>query len=225
MIGKYGIPADERYLYFWMLCRVYRIGREDGFVEVWTEPVAVETWKRMRESGGTPALPAGGALPADAVWERTQNGVAMTLYDVLCYGKDDAAATGDFINLDSLVTLISATGNPGGNLLARYVKQLDPHPAELERALAGLGGFPEGKADISYEMPLFEFMNIRFQLWHADDEFPAMTQIYVDKGILTYMHFETVWYLMHHYMDLLTEETKKQISGYNHEKTASDLLY
>ncbi|MBQ1332437.1 MAG: DUF3786 domain-containing protein, partial [Lachnospiraceae bacterium] len=134
------------------------------------------------------------------------------LYDVLCYAKDDAAATGEFINLNSLVTLISAAGNPGGGMMSKYTKLLDEHPDELAQVLAAMGGVPQGKADVSYEMPVFDFMNVRFQLWHADEDFPAMAEIYVDKGILSYMHYETVWYLMMHYMMMLDRGLREKLS-------------
>ncbi|MBR0107260.1 MAG: DUF3786 domain-containing protein [Lachnospiraceae bacterium] len=212
MIRKYGLPSDETYLYFWMLCRVYRITREEGFVEEYRMPVSPEAWAGMRAQGSTPAWPGCGEATGGDAWRRASNGVAMTLYDVLCYAKDDAAATGEFINLNSLVTLISAAGNPGGGMMSKYTKLLDEHPDELAQVLAAMGGVPQGKADVSYEMPVFDFMNVRFQLWHADDEFPAMTEIFVDKGILSYMHYETVWYLMMHYMMTIDRGLREKLS-------------
>ena len=228
MIRNYGLPADENYLYCWLLCRLYRIGRTDGYVEVYHHPVSLGEWMNLRTQGSVSEWPqpgnegnAGDAVDAQSrprdnvenVWTRAQNGVAMTWYDVLCYGKDDAAALEDYINLDSLVTLISAAGNPGGGMMKKYTQPFDAHPEELAQVLTALGGTPQGKADVSYEMPLFDFMNVRLQLWHADEDFPAMVQIYVDKGILSYMHYETVWYLMMHFVELIHWELKRVLSA------------
>ena len=201
MIRKYGLPHNEEYLYFWMLGRIYRISREFGNVEEYTVPVCFANWdifKNAAEYGRAAALD-------EQCWKPADNSAAMTFYDVLCYGKEDAAATKQYINLNSLVNMISAAGNPGGGMYGKYEPYFDSRSAQLEDVLKELDGVPEGKGDIAYEMPLFDFMNVRFQLWHADDEFPASIQIYVDTGILTYMHFETVWYVMGLYLHQIKE--------------------
>ena len=231
MIRHYDLFSDKDWLYFWYLCRIYRIGRKDGYVYERTGHCDLETyqeggWRSLNTSEGGEAVPAsevpagGEEAPASEVpaggesapreendtWHSASNGLAMTFYDILCYGKKDAHSTGDFINLNSLVTMISAAGNPGKGMFQAYEEPFDERSEALEEALIRLGGHQEGKGDIAYEFPLFPFMNIRFQLWHEDEDFPPQIETYVDTGILSFMHFETVWYMMTDFMQRLKEE-------------------
>ena len=202
MIRQYRLKHDGKYLYFWFLSRLYRIEKETGCVE---ELPGLCTREQYRESSAAQLASCG------AEWRRASNELAMTFYDVLCYGKEDAASTGEYINLNSLVTMISAAGNPGKGMFGKYEKPFDEHSSQLEKVLIRLGGRIEGKGDISYELPLFDFMNIRFQLWHADEDFPPSVLVFVDTGILKFMHYETVWYMMHGFMARIEKEIEKEI--------------
>ena len=197
MIRRYSLKHDEKYLYFWFLSFLYRIEKETGYVE---ELPKILTREQYRDRSAQEL-----AFPEDE-WRRAANETAMTFYDILCYGKENAAATGEYINLNSLVTMISAAGNPGDGLFKKYEKRFDENAGLVEKTLIRFGGWKEGKGDIAYEFPLYDFMNIRFQLWHADEDFPASVQIFVDTGILQYMHFETVWYMINDFMNRIAKE-------------------
>ncbi len=199
MIRQYHLKHDEKHLYFWFFSNLYRIEKETGYVE---ERPALMKREQYRERG------AEAFAREDEKWVRAGNELAMTFYDILCYGKDNAAATGEYINLNSLVTMISAAGNPGKGMFQKYEKEFDEQSGVLEKVLIRLGGWKEGKADISYELPLFDFMNVRFQLWHKDEDFPPSIAVFVDTGILQFMHYETVWYMMHGFMFRLEKEMK-----------------
>ena len=72
-----------------------------------------------------------------------------------------------------------------------------------------LGGIKAGKGDVAYEIPLFDFLACRIQFWNSDDEFEATLQVFMDKNILNFMRYETVWYAQSHLMKRLTEELEK----------------
>lgn len=178
-IKGYGLQYDGAYLYMPMLCCMYRISRTSGVVEY--------------QSG------------ADS-WEKAGHNEAMTLYDVLGYGDPDAKASGEYINLDSLVHTISAAGNPGDGFFAREAKKFEGHVEDLRRACESLEGTPCGKGDVAYQMPLFTFMDCRITFYDADDEFPGTLTIFFDTNILKFMHFETTWYAAGVIVSRLAEE-------------------
>jgi len=51
---------------------------------------------------------------------------------------------------------------------------------------------------VAYEIPMFDFLFCRLQFWNSDEEFGPSLQIFLDKNILDYMHYETVWFAVGH---------------------------
>ena len=47
-------------------------------------------------------------------------------------------------------------------------------------------------------------------LFDSDDEFDAQLQIFMDKNVLKFIRYETVWYAVSHLMKRLTEEMENQ---------------
>ena len=54
-----------------------------------------------------------------------------------------------------------------------------------------LGGVPVGKADVGYQLQLFEFLPVRLNFWNSDEEFPASLRLLWDFNLLDFMHYET----------------------------------
>ncbi len=168
LAGKYGTTFDDVFLYIRFIGRDYRIGRDSGVVET--------------------------QLNKGTCWIQAGPGEAMTLYDVFCYGQPLAHPSGEFVNHNSLVHQISASSNPGGGLYINHLRRFEGKSESLKTACEPLGGTFLPKGDVSFELPMFDFLKCRFQYWEADDEFPASIEVFLDKNILQYMHFETTWY-------------------------------
>lgn len=126
---------------------------------------------------------------------------AMTLYDVLCYSKPDCRAAGNFVNLSSLSSIQGGSmQSQGGGLFSKFPERFDGRCPELAAACEALGGVAEGKGDVAYRLPMFDFLPVMLQFWESDDEFPASLQLFADKNILDFMHYETVWFALSHLM-------------------------
>lgn len=134
---------------------------------------------------------------------RTEAGFneTMTLYDVLCGAKKDAALSGELVKVEGLV---NAASTPSGELFAGRALTFSGREQALARACEALGGEAFGKGDVAYRLPLFDFLPVVFQFWSADDEFPASLQLLWDKHTTDFMHFETVWYAAGYVLDRLT---------------------
>ena len=178
--GKYDTDFDDEYLYISFFREQYRIGRNTGTVEAHTESNGnTGISEKVTDNGWTPAGP----------------GETMIFYDLFCYGEDFAKASDSFVNHASLVHQLSATANPGKDMYWHYVRRFEGHVNELKSACEKMGGVPCGKGDAAYELPVFDFMNCRFEFWEADEDFPASIVLFMDANILKFMHFETTWYL------------------------------
>ena len=50
-------------------------------------------------------------------------------------------------------------------------------------------------ADLTFEMPVLPDFSVLLQFWDGDEEFPPKILLLWDKVSLSYLHFETTYYL------------------------------
>ena len=166
MIRRFALDADEEYLCFRFMGNSCRVDRQTGAVECFE----------------------GGAF-READFDE-----AMTVYDLLCWSKPEAAPSGELVNMKSLSGMYSASGPLGTNgFWMKEAKKLD-HQSKLQEALLSLGGEPAAGGDASAVFEVFRGMKVQFTFWNSDEEFDPAIQLYWDKNTLLYMHYETVWY-------------------------------
>ena len=131
---------------------------------------------------------------------------AMTIYDVLCWSKPHCKASGRMVNMGSLSTIQGGSMmHEGDGLFGRYEAEFDQNDEALSAACAKLGGVPGGKGDVAYRIPMFPFLDVMLQYWDSDDEFPASLQLFVDAGIIDFMHYETVWFALSYLLERIRE--------------------
>lgn len=179
MIRKFSLRSDEEYLYIRFCARYYRIGRTTGIVE-WSDD--------------------GFQTCTQGNYEET-----MTIYDVLCYSKPDCKLSGQFAPSSSLKGVVLTQMSAGSLADHEITKYFDEHAELLEQACIAFGGTPEGKGDLSYRIPIFDFLPVRFCFWRSDEEFPAEVRMLWDTNIQSFMHFETIWYAAGHLLERLQQ--------------------
>ncbi len=182
MIEKFSLKHDAEYIYITFLGQKYRIDRTSGNVELLSEDGSA-----LREAGFSETL---------------------SIFDVLCYSKDDCRLAGSYCAVYSLKG-IAYTGGPGKGMFDKYGAMIDKNKNILTDFCERIGGEKTSGGDISYKIDIFDFMPAIIRFWESDDEFPAELKFYWDENILMYMHFETVFYVMGHIGSLLTEFSRK----------------
>lgn len=180
MIQKFGLAHDDDFLYIYFFNRKYRIDRRSGQVS-WSKD-AFQTKE-----------------PADY-------NEAMTIYDVLCYSKDDCHLAHEWANVGNLGGVKGGSLKKGGSFYQSAGEHFAGKTAALGRACEKLGGKKLEKGDVAYELQLFPFLPMVLRFWDADEDFPASLQMLVDKNILDYMHFETLMFALGHLLRRLREE-------------------
>ena len=128
--------------------------------------------------------------------DEADHNAAMTIYDILCYSASHCTPSGELVNMHSLSTLHSGSVTLGGGLFENIAKYFDGSEEKLENALLKLGGEKWGRGDVAYKLPMFDGLYAGVMFWSADDEFPASLSLMVDKNLLQYMHFETMWFAL-----------------------------
>lgn len=179
MIEKFKLKSEEDFLYIKFIGHDYRLNRKNGYLE-WSE----DGFRNCVEADFNEVL---------------------TIYDLLCDSKEHCKASGEYVNLKSMSKIRGSSKSLGDGLFSGSEKRFDHQGTLLSRACEKLGGIEAGKGDVAYEIPLFEFLNCRIQFWNSDEDFEAQMQIFLDKNILDFMRYETIWYAVSHLMKRITE--------------------
>lgn len=165
MVEKYGLSQDADFTYIPFLGILYRISRKTGAVE---------------RLSGEPAI--------EANFEES-----LTIYDILCYAREDASLSGEFCSVMQLEG-IAKSSNPGGFMFSKFSSTLENRTHKLRKVCEALGGTPYPVGEVAYQIPMFDFLPIVLQFWDKDEDFPGQLMIKWDKNNLQYMHFETTFY-------------------------------
>lgn len=179
MIEKFHLPHTPEYLYISFVGRTYRIDRKTGKV-AWQSP---DTDRY---------LPAG-------------FNDSMTLFDVLCYAKDDCRLSGEYVPANEVDGIRQAAAKPSGGMFPGAAAFFTHRCDDLRKSCATLGGVPLDVGDVSYCLPLFTFLPVVLQFWDADDEFEAVLKIMWDRRVIDFMHYETIFYASRYLLDRLKE--------------------
>lgn len=185
MINKFSLRYDEGYIYIVFLLREYRIDRKTGVVE----------WSEDRFST---------SIEADY-------NESMTIYDVLCYSKDDCSLSGNYCTVNMLKGTVKS-GHVGSNMFQESANGFNGKLKELKTVCGILGEKLELTGDVAVKIYPFSFLPVIIQYWEADEEFPANLKFMFDENILDYMHFETIFFMMGHIVKRIQEMMETHFS-------------
>ena len=185
MIKKFSLRNDEGYIYIEFMLREYRIDRKTGVVE-WSEN--------------------GFSTSVEADYNES-----MTIYDILCYSKNDCSLSGNYCPVNMLKGTVKSSG-VGSNMFQKAADGFNGKRKELETVCDILGEKLELKGDVAVKLYPFTFLPVIIQYWEADEEFPANLKFMFDENILDYMHFETIFFMMGHIVKRIQEMMKINFS-------------
>lgn len=128
----------------------------------------------------------------------------MTIFDVLCGSRPGARLSGEFVRVNDLDG-VAKTTYLGGNLFDGSAQAFNHRTQALREACERLGGTPGTVGDVSYTIPLFDFLPVMLQFWDGDEEFGAVLKIMWDRRTLDFMRYETTYYAAGHLLARLRE--------------------
>ena len=169
IIKSWGLQADGDTIYVEFFSQRLKINRKTAEI-----------------SAAEPGLP--GAFPIKSAINES-----MVLFDMLT--RRPAQASGSWASISMLGGIIGQ----GHDRTLRNEPQAAVFAGSCEKlaqACRALGGTPDSKADVGFSIPVLKDLNILFQFWDADDEFPASIKYLFDANALQFMHYETLWYVM-----------------------------
>ncbi len=180
LIRKFQLEADEQWIYLIYLNTPCRIDRETGRVEAYIQ----NAWLECREYS-----------------------TVMTIYDLLCYNKDEnlPELSGQWC---AVGTFIVAGITETETYTAKYARQFDGYLEKLKAACEKLGGVlqpPMAGADLTCRFQTTDFFPVLLQFWEGDEEFPPKLLILWDRNTDRFLHFETTFYLQGDLLDRLAK--------------------
>lgn len=170
----------------------FHLGHDDGFLYI---RFLARDYRIGRATGRVERLPEG----VHAGFNET-----LTIFDVLCESKPDCRLSGEFVRVNDLDG-VPKTARLGGNLFNGSAKAFAHRAGALKTACERLGGTAGSVGDVSYQIPMFDFLPVTLQFWDADDEFDAVLKIMWDRRTLDFMRYETTWYAAGHLLDRLEQ--------------------
>ncbi len=174
LIKKHNLSFDEDFLYTELFSRRVRIDRRTGQMQILNDG-----------------------------WENTYRfGLNMTIMDLLCDSLDSRRATGKMMSMASFG--LQFHSGLSEQMRSSDAEWMHSHAEEVRRNCEALGGVEVPMADICYDIPVFQNLKVRMQLWFADDEFPAKLTWFWDENALQYLHYETMYYALGYLMELIT---------------------
>ena len=84
--------------------------------------------------------------------------------------------------------------NPAKGAFDDFAADCDRKPEALRAACLALGGREIPVGELSFEIPLFDFLPVMVQFWSSDEEFPPVFKLMWDENVLMFLRFETVCY-------------------------------
>lgn len=173
LIKKFGLHADQDYLYVIMFRMLYRINRQTGGFEMYRG-----SWHECNAFG-----------------------VVMTVLDILCDSKDDRHLTGRWVSTQQFgkhihSSLLELDEDP-------LAEAFDKAPGSFRKACMALGGHPIVGGDEAYAVEVMDGLEIGIFFWYGDDEFPAQLRFFWDENALMYIKYETMHYTLGYLRSLL----------------------
>lgn len=144
-----------------------------------------------------------GALERGPVWTRAGFEEVLSIYDALCLSGKPPVLSGEWLLTGSLRG--SASG-PSALESPERVARLAENVTLLPDACRALGGVEGPGGDLAFIIPIFASFSTLIRLWLPDDEFPAQLQFLWDRNALSFVHYETIFYMMGHVLNRLEEE-------------------
>ena len=195
LIQRFGVQEKNGFLFVQLFGQPFRVNVETGEVERSAEGCAAHQAENPSKSPVERAV----TPPKPRTWVSAQYDEAMTLYDLFSYAKPTCRASNIMVNMKSLHLQIAASAPSSTALYAKqetlFAQAEAQRPGIISCAMALFGGTAiKAAADYAFQFNVLDDLNMQVHFWLADEDFPASLQLYWDKNVLDYLHYETVWY-------------------------------
>lgn len=118
----------------------------------------------------------------------------LSIFDLLCHKENDLFLTGQFAPVNSLRGRPIAIGVET-SFYEKTAKWIEQDLPAFKAACNALGGTSVSMGDIGFLLPIFGEMRVILKFYTSDEEFPPSITFLWDENTLSFMYYETVFYV------------------------------
>lgn len=127
----------------------------------------------------------------------------LSIFDALCREKA-GELSGQWRTINDLGIHHPGVGET--SLYAPYQERFTGQKSALAAALRTLEARPFPVGDVAGIVDVFPFFPVVFQFWEGDEEFPPQVRILWDRNTLSFVRYETAWYIASALLNRLAEQ-------------------
>ncbi len=118
----------------------------------------------------------------------------LSIFDLLCHESPVKTVSGRFAPVNSLKGGPKAGGVPT-DFHTAAARRFDQDPEGFARACLALNGTKIDMGDLGFRIPVFGDLSVALKFYHSDEEFPASLTLLWDDHTLSFIYYETVFYI------------------------------
>ena len=190
LVRRNRLDADWEYLYVNYLGLRHRIARATGVAEAC----------------------------ADTGWRPAGFNASLAIFDYICRDNFRPGLSGRYCPVHALAHT-GQTSPSAVDFHQRYADCFQANLPLLEEALEPFACAPFQTGDVACVLRVFDDMPVIFQFWEGDEEFPPSVRFLWDENTLSYLFFETTYYIMGDFL----QRVRQNIENLSRQKDASML--
>ncbi len=131
----------------------------------------------------------------------------MSIFDFLCHEGTDQFLTGRFAPVNSLRGRPVSAGVETG-FYVKTAKLFEENIDAVKAACLSLGGTPVPMGDLGFSLPVFGQIRAVLKFYEGDEDFPASITFLWDENMLSFLFYETVFYIAGFILEAICEQIK-----------------
>lgn len=133
----------------------------------------------------------------------------LSIFDILCHRVEEPYLIGRYAPVNSLRGRPVSVGVDTG-FYEKTAKFFEADMEGFHKACLAMGAVPEKMGDAAYSIPIFGQLRGILKFYHSDEEFPASITFLWDENTLSFMYYETVFYVAGCILSAICKRMKRQ---------------
>lgn len=145
----------------------------------------------------------------DRLFDGKQAGFSevLSIFDFLCHKGTDQFLIGRFAPVNSLRGRPISAGVETG-FYTKTAKLFDENIDTVKAACLSLGGELVQMGDLGFSLPVFGEIRAILKFYESDEDFPASITFLWDENMLSFVFYETVFYVVGFILEAICEQIK-----------------
>ena len=118
----------------------------------------------------------------------------LSIFDLLCHEGTEKRVSGRIAPVNSLRGS-PRLGGVGTNFYATQAASFDREPQLFRKACIALGGQEIPAGDVGFRFSVFRNLTVTLKFYHGDEDFPPSITLLWDENMLSFVYYETVFYI------------------------------